>query len=165
MKNFAMHRTMITSLNFNWNKLLLVAAFMFAFFQISYSQVPGKKETIGFINKKFAGKCILELNGTTIIAKYYSEQGKEIRQDKVSSGALDTTIIYDPIEKMLSIPCLGVEGECVTRNLYIQKIKRQYARISFVVNDDDQADALKKALKHLIRLLSEPKYYEEISLD
>lgn len=156
---------MNTSIHFNGSKLLLGVGAMLTFFKISYSQTPGRKETIDYLNSKLNPSCVIEVNGATIIACYYSNTGAKIRQDKVSSGALDTSIVYDKNEKILSIPCLGVEGDCVMRNLYLQKIKRPYARLSFAIDDENKANEIKKAFKHLIRILSEPKYKDEISFD
>ncbi len=138
---------------------------MLVFFQNSYSQSPGSRETVDYLNKKLEGKCKIHLVGATIVADYYSDDGTKIRQDKVSSGGLDTAIVYDSSEQILSAPCLKVEGYCVTRTLFIQKIKRPYLRFSFPVDNPVQAYEIRIAFRHLIRLLSEPKYKDEITFD
>ena len=166
MKNFARQHSIMTLFkHFYGGKVAPVLLLMLAFFQISYSQTPGKSETLEYINKKLSGSCVIEINKGNIIANYYSADGKHIREDKVFSGALDTAVTYDTEEQLLSIKCLGIEGDCVTRNLYVQKVRRQYARISFVVKDSSKVEELKKSIKHLIRTLSEPKYKDEISFD
>jgi len=156
----------MTSFNsINRGKVVLVLCLVLTFFQISYSQIPNKKQTLDYLNQKMQGSCILEISKGNIIANYYSSDGNLIREDRVFSGALDTVIKYDASEQLLSVPCLKIEGDCVTRKLFVQKIKRTYARISFVVKDETQAEEIKKALQHLIRIESEPKYKDEISFD
>ncbi len=154
---------MNTHYHFHLSKLLCVLGFVLVFFQNSYSQRPGSRETVDFINKTLEGKCKIHLNGAMIIADFYSHDGTKIRQDKLSSGALDTAVVYDSSEQILSAPCIKAEGDCVTRTLYIQKIKRPYSRFSIPVNSETQANEVRIALKHLIRLLSEPKYKDEIT--
>lgn len=156
---------MNTQNHFYGGKLLPALCVMLAFFQFSYSQSPGSRETVDYLNKKLDGKCKIHLVGATIVADYYSQDGTKTRQDKVSSGGLDTAMVFDATEQVLSAPCLKVEGYCVTRTLYIQKIKRPYLRFSFPVTDETQANELRIAFRHLIRLLSEPKYKDEITLD
>lgn len=156
---------MNTQIHFYGRKLLLSLGIMLTFFHNSYSQSPGSRETVDYINKKLEGKCKIHLVGATIVAEYYSQDGTKIRQDKVSSGGLDTAMKFDPAEQILSVPCLKVEGYCVTRTLYIQKIKRPYLRFSFPVNDEIEANEIRNAFRHLIRVLSEPKYKDEITLD
>ena len=163
MKTSAIHQcTMNTYFQFLSGKLLLVAGLMLTFLHNSYSQSPGKSETLTYINNQLCDKCKLSVSKATLIANYTSSDGTSIREDKVFSGALDTAVTYDETEQLLSIPCLNVEGNCVTRSLYIQKIRRQYVRISFAISDKKQALDLKIAFKHLIRILSEPKYKDEI---
>ena len=108
--------------HFNSGKIVAAIFLMLAFSGISYSQVPGKKETLDYINKKLGGTCVIEINKGTIIATYHSPDGKTIREDRVFSGALDTAALYDAEEQLLFIPCLSVDGDCVTRSLYVQKI-------------------------------------------
>ena len=166
MMKFAMLRFLMTLFNHSYgSKVVCALCFMLSISLISYSQVPGKNETLEYINKKLGSAYVIEINKGTIIANYSSPDGKRIREDKVFSGLLDTTISYDSNEHLLYVNCLGIEGDCVTRNLFVQKIKRNYARISFVVDDQATVDKLKIALRHLIRILSEPKYNDEISLD
>ena len=120
-----MHHYIMTSFSYFYgNKVVSALCLMLTFFQNSYSQAPDRKETLDYINKKLSGTCVLEINKGSIIANYISPDGKSIRQDKVFSGALDTTVIYDAGEQLLSIKCLHDEDDCVTRSLFVQKIRR-----------------------------------------
>jgi hypothetical protein len=130
----------------------------------SYSQKPDRNSTVSYINEKLAPVCIIEVKGGTIIADYYDKDGQKIRQDKVPSFALDTVIIYEPADRLLSVNCTGDEKYCVSRTLFMHKIKKDVSRISFVV-EADEAEGLKKALQHLIRIDSEFKYKDEITFE
>jgi hypothetical protein len=146
-------------------KIALTSLLVFAISAVSYGQKPDRKETLSYINEKFGSQCIIEMRAGTMVAVFYDAGGDKIREDKVAAFELDTAVIYDPVEKILSVNCVNDRKECVTRTLIKQKIKRQYGRISFVINDAAQVEGLRKALIHLIRIDSQYRYNNEITFE
>jgi hypothetical protein len=71
---------------------------------------------------------------------------------------------YEEESNLMCIPCLKDADGCVTRSLIIQKIRRQFNRISFTPSKKEDYSKIKKALQHLIRLQSEVGYKETVSL-
>ena len=132
---------------------------------LSYGQKPDRKETISYINQKLAPLCRIEVKGGTIIATYNDKSGTKIREDKVAAFDLDTVAHYDLTEKILSVNCLKDRPDAVTRTLYVQKIKRQYSRITFVIEDEATVESITKALLHLIKIDSQFSYSDEISFE
>ncbi|MBK9401844.1 MAG: hypothetical protein IPN36_13635 [Bacteroidetes bacterium] len=147
------------------SKLLLLVAGMNLFSCLSYSQSPGKGETVEFINKVLGERIQVELKTGTILVSFRDENGNLLREDKAPSPDLDLTITYEPEDKLLCIPCMKDQPECVTRTLVVQKIKRGYGRLSIPVASEKDFYSLQKAFDHLIRILSENKYKDAITLD
>jgi hypothetical protein len=149
----------------NKGKLAAVVLLILSISATSYAQKPDRKETLSYINERLAPLCVVTVKGGDIIAVYTDAEGNKVREDKVPAFALDTAVIYDPVEKILSVNCTGSSKDCVNRTLFKQKIRRYYARISFVVNDPALVEPLKRALIHLIRIDSEFKYNDEITFE
>ncbi len=158
-------RWMKTFRSLNTGKIALALLLVLAITGRSYSQKPDRKTTLSYINKKLAPLCVIEMRTGTLIATFTEADGKKVREDKVPAFELDTAVIYDSKDKILSVNCISDRKDCVTRTLYKLKIKRQYNRISFVVNDETQVENLRKALIHLIRIDSEFKYSDEITFE
>lgn len=147
------------------SKLLLLVAGMSLFSSFSYSQSPGKQETVDYMNKILGDRIRVELKSGTILVSFRDENGNLLREDKAPSPDLDLAITYEPEDKLLCIPCMKDQPECVTRTLVVQKIKRGYGRLSIPVENEKDFYALRKAFDHLIRILSENKYKDAITLD
>ncbi|MEP7264547.1 MAG: hypothetical protein ABI772_08615 [Bacteroidota bacterium] len=156
---------MKTFQTFSSGKLALACLLVSAITTASYAQKPDRKTTLSYINKKLAPICIVDMRAGNFIAIYNDADGNKIREDKVPAFDLDTAVIYDPIEKILSVNCTGGSKDCVMRSLIKQKVRRGYARISFVVNDETQVESLRKALIHLIRIDSQFRYTDEITFE
>lgn len=160
-----MLRWMNTFRSINTGKIAAAVLCVLAITSASYGQKPIQKETLSYINEKLAPLCVVDVNGDNIIATYRDADGNKIREDKVPAFALDTAVVYDPTEKILSVNCTGKEKDCVNRTLIKQKVRRYYARISFVVENETDVEPLRKALIHLIRINSEFKYKDEITFE
>lgn len=156
---------MKTFQTFSTGKLALACLLVSAITTASYAQKPDRKTTLSYINQKLAPLCVVDMRAGTFVAIYTDEGGNKIREDKVPAFELDTVVVYDPIEKILSVNCTGGSKDCVMRTLIKQKIKRGYARISFVINDETQVESLRKALIHLIRIDSQFRYTDEITFE
>lgn len=146
-------------------KLLLLVVLMNLFSSVSYSQSPGKAETVAFINSILGQRTQVELKGGTLFVTFRDENGKIFREDKVPTPDLDLTINYEEEGKLLVIPCMQDQPECVTRVLVVQKIKRGYGRLSIPVQSEKEFYSLKKAFDHLIRTTSENGYKDAVTLD
>ena len=136
------------------------------FATLSYSQRPGKTETVAYLNKKLAPGCSVVVKGGDIIATYFDNGGQKIREDRVAFGFLDTIVRYDKVEKTFNISTINGCEDCVTRRLFVQKTKKSYSRLTFAMNGSDaEVKGLKKALVHLIRIGSEFRYHDEITFE
>ncbi len=118
------------------------------------------EETVKYINSKFDGKCKLEVIKGFVQAQFY--EGREVyRKDKVAVNDLDMMKMgFEKEESLFFIPCKGDQEGCVERNLYVNKIKKQYSRLSFVVeNNQKNIDGLSEAFIHLYKLVDGPSGY------
>lgn len=145
-------------------KLILIVTLVCAFSCISYSQSPGKDETLLYINRMSGPVYQVEVKGGNLIIDFKDKTGKLQRRDKIPAAALDTIINYEKESGLLYINCADNE-ECVTRELILQKIKRQYNRMSIPVNSEEDYLKLHKAFDHLISILAEINYKNEIVLE
>ncbi len=151
---------------FNYGcKLLLVLIFLLAIIQKSYSQSPGKNETLTFLNKKLGGKTVLDIRMNNLVVSIKDDKGNLIREDKVTFSELDLKSFYEEESDLLCVPCLKDAPGCVTRTLIVQKIKRPCERISISVGGKENYKIIQKALEHLIKLESEVGYKDEITLE
>lgn len=146
-------------------KLQCLVAVMSLFCLKSYSQSPTKQETVEYINRILGEKTKAELKGGTLFFTFFDDQQKVVREDKVPTPDLELKITFEKDGGLLCIPCFRDQPECVTRVLTVQKIKRGYGRLSIPVRDEQQYEALRKALDHLIRITSEEGYKDAITLD
>ncbi len=146
-------------------KLLLLLAGMNLFSSFSYSQTPGKDETLQFMNQLLGPKTQFVLKGVNLTVSFYDDNSNLVREDKVPTTDLDLAISYEADAGLLVIPCMKDQPECVTRTLVVQKIKRGYGRLSIPVSNEKDFTSLKKALDHLIRITSEDGYKDAVTLD
>jgi hypothetical protein len=146
-------------------KLQCLLALMSLFSTFSYSQTPGKDETLVFINRLLGEQTRVELKGGTLFVTFRDENNKVVREDKVPTPDLDLKITWEQEGGLLCIPCFRDQPECVTRVLVVQKIKRGYGRLSIPVRSEKDFESLKKAFDHLIRITSEDGYKDAITLD
>lgn len=133
--------------------------------QKSYSQSPGKNETLSYLNKKLGGKTVLDIRMNNLVVSIKDDNGNLIREDKVTFSELDLKSFYVEESDLLCVPCLKDAPGCVTRLLIVQKIKRPCERISIIVGGKQNFKLIQKALEHLIRLESEVGYKDEITLE
>jgi hypothetical protein len=146
-------------------KIALTSLLVFAISSLSYGQKPDRKETLSYINEKLGSQCNIDMRAGTIVAVFYDKSGDKIREDKVAAFELDTAVVYEAEEKILSVNCLSDKKDCVTRTLVKQKVKRQYGRISFIIKDASHVESLRKAMIHLIRIDSQYRYNDEITFE
>ena len=157
---------MLTLRMIHKGKLWFVLIICVQFATISYSQRPGKTETINYINKKLSPSCTIAVKGGDIIATYFDKEGQKLREDRVAFGFLDTIVRYDKTEQMFFVSTNKGCETCVTRKLFLQKTKRFYSRLTFVMDGSEaEIKGLKKALVHLIRIGSEFRYHDEITFE
>jgi len=138
---------------------------MLTFIQKSYSQSPGKNETLEYLNKILGNQTHLEISTNNLRITIKDESGRIIRKDKVLFTDLEHKSFYEEESDLFCVPCLSFFSGCVTRLLTIQKIKRPYERISIIAGGSDRYKKLEKAFEHLIRIMSEVGYKDEITLD
>ncbi len=131
----------------------------------SYSQAPGKDETVSYINRILGERTQVTLKGGTLFVSFRDENNKVVREDKVPTPDLELKINYEADGNLLCIPCFRDQPECVTRVLVVQKIKRGYGRLSIPVQSEKEYELLRKAFDHLIRITSEEGYKDEVTLD
>jgi len=152
-------------MNNETTKLRHLIRITFLFFFISYSQNVnaqklGFEETLSYINSKLGSEFKVTVERGVLISYYYEGGNRLYREDQVSPNDLDTNkISYDATEKLFCLYCKGGKNKCVDRNLYVSKISRGYARVSyFVTLDAKTVEGLKKAFKHLIKLCTIHNY-------
>lgn len=116
------------------------------------------EETLAYVNGKVGPMVEVDVTRGSIVAKYYKD-GEMYREDRVMCKKLDhSEIDYDTANRMLYVNCEG-NALCVDRQLYLRKIRREYVRISFPVDlNGTEIEGMKKAMKHMIRLVNEKKY-------
>ncbi len=146
-------------------KLLSLLIISCLFSMKSYSQYPDKKTTVDSLNSWMRPITTIELNGSNVIIKSYDEKGKFVKEDKAPFADLTVTPYYEEESNLICIPCLKDADGCVTRSLIVQKIRRQFNRISFTPSRKEDYSKIKKALQHLIRIQSEVGYKDSVSLD
>jgi hypothetical protein len=124
------------------------------------AQKLGFEETLSYINSKLGSEFKVTVERGVIISFYYEGGNRLYREDQINPVDVDTNkISYDANEKLFCIYCLGGKSKCVDRNLYVSKISRSYARVSyFVTLDPKSAEGLKKAFRHLVRLATIHNY-------
>ena len=122
------------------------------------AQEISMEKTLEYINRKIGPTGTIDVINGVIIAKF--SEGIEIfREDQVLCKSLYlNSMNYDASQKVFYINCNGT-SKCVDRQLFIKKIQRDYARLSFPVNLDPKGvEGMKKAFTHMIKLVLDPKY-------
>jgi hypothetical protein len=139
----------------------LIFSFLVSFLTFqSFSQDITMQQTLDYINRKFAGRCSIDVSKGNLIA-IYQVNGQNVREDNVGVNYLDlNSMKYDSEYNIFSINCKGAPSKkCVTRDLFVRKESQDYARISWEVYLDEKGvNGMKKAMTHMIRLVLEPKY-------
>ncbi len=116
------------------------------------------EQAVAFINKKTEGKYKLEVVRRQLIIDVFTEEG-HIRQDKVMVDDLSwEKIKYYPKERSLVVRCEYEGDDCITRRLLIKGLKDHIHRFNFIVEDEKDAEAIKKAMIHIVKLVREKKY-------
>lgn len=117
------------------------------------------EETLAYINGKLDGKYHLLIDRRQLTIDVYNEEG-HVRQDIMMVDDLSwKTVKYYPDEKSLVIRCEDKGYDCINRNLLIKGLKDYIHRFNFIVEEEQDAEALRKALIHMIRLVREKKYH------
>jgi hypothetical protein len=116
------------------------------------------EETLAYVNGKVGPMVKVDVARGSIVAKYYKD-GEMYREDRVMCKKLDhTEIDYDQANRIFYVNCQG-NALCVDRQLPLRKIRREYVRISFPVElKGSEIEGMKKAMKHMIRLVNEKRY-------
>ena len=147
--------------------------FSYIFFSLMTSlpgaiaQTPDLPATVAFINKKLGPKCTVEIVHGYLIAKYFSDDGKQVREDKVelTDLAFDRPG-YEAKEKVFYYACYAEGKDCVYRKMILTGNWRYYPRISFVVEDDAKLKAsLTNAFIHLSKIVESRKYKDTVVLE
>jgi hypothetical protein len=129
----------------------------------TYSQHPNRQETVTYLNKIGGDSLRFQVKGAQITISFFTPTGNLMREDVVQSVDLDTIGRFEPLSSLLYVNCLSAYQGCVTRTLTVQKIKRQYDRISLPVHSES-LEPMRKALVHLIKMLSIRNYHDEVLL-
>lgn len=151
-----------TNLLFNRKKsmrfLVLIFVLVFASGSV-FAQNISMEETLAFINGKLSGKYKLRIDRRELVIDVFNEDEGHVRRDRMMIDDLSwESIKYYPSDTLLVMRCEDEGYDCVNRDLLIKGLKDQIHRFSFVVTDEKDAEALKKALIHMIRLVREKKY-------
>lgn len=142
--------------------LILSSILTILLFQAPFQKVGAQgitmEQTLSYMNSKFGSVCQLDVIRGVIVASYYDGQEK-FREDQVLCKSLDlTTMMYDSNSRIFSVDCKG-SSKCVDRQLFVRKIQRDYARLSFPVTLDPKGvEGMKKAFTHMINLVLDTKY-------
>jgi len=138
---------------------ILISIFTFFFTMFTFSQEVTTERTINYLNAKFLNKCSFEMKNFLVVE--FLKDGKKYRQDKVVPQSLDPNLInYLSEDNVIKLSCIPESGECFTRWIYENDIKRFYPRLNLPVEgmDSTTVNGVELALKHLIRLSLDPKY-------
>lgn len=146
-------------------KLALGLAFVGAFSLKSYSQKPDRATTVAFINGLMKPQAELTVRNGSFFVDFYDEGGDKIRQDWTKIVDLELDVRYEAESNLIVMPCSQGSGGCIERELKNLKIKRLYDRLSVPAGGPENAARLLIAWQHLIRLESQMKYKDEITLD
>lgn len=139
-------------------RILTVLVTLLVYISPVRAQEITMEKTLEYINRKIGPTGTIDVIHGVIIAKF--SEGIEIfREDQVLCKSLDlNSMNYDASQKVFYINCNGT-SKCVDRQLFIKKIQRDYARLSFPVNLDPKGvEGMKKAITHMIKLVLDPKY-------
>lgn len=148
-----------------FGKLTLLAAGMNLFSLNSYSQAPGRPETLAYINRNLGQAHEVSMKQGNIVVKSLNGQGQTLREDRVACYDLELPVYFETESRLLCIPCAKDAPDCVTRSLSLQKVKSSYGRLSIPLTNEAQFRRLKKAFDHLIRICAEEGYKNEVTLD
>ena len=137
---------------------ILAAGILSIPFHPALAQGITMEETLAYVNDKVGPAVEVDVARGSIVAKYFKD-GEMYREDKVLCKRLDhSEIDYDISNRIFYVNCQG-NALCVDRQLYQRKIRREYVRISFPVDlSGAEIEGMKKALKHMIRLVTEKRY-------
>ena len=138
-------------------KFLLWVSVVIMWPAFTFAQDISMEETLEYINKKLGNGYTVDVVRGVIIARF--NEGTEVfREDQVLYKTLDiNSMRYDREQKMFIINC-KTGKECVDRQLFIKKIQRDYARLSFPVTLDAKGEeGMKRAFRHMMKLIDNPK--------
>jgi len=139
-------------------RIIAIVVTILSFRQTVNAQEISMEQTLTYINGKISPIGNIDVIRGVIIAKF--TEGVDIyREDQVLCKSLDLNSMgYDATQKVFYINCNGT-SKCVDRQLFLKKIQRDYARLSFPATLDPKSVAgMKKAFTHMIKLVLDPKY-------
>lgn len=132
---------------------------------VAVGQSPGKKETLEYINQKVGNATSVFYKAGSLIIVFKDKDGSILREDSAPVPDLDLNVFYEPESGLLCIPCVKGIGDCVTRVLVLEKVKRSYGRLSIPLKDAGEFQSLQKAFEHFIRLISVNGYHDTVIFD
>lgn len=123
-----------------------------------FAQGITMEATLEYINSKLQPVCQISVDRGILVSRCY-EGETIIREDQVLCKSLElSSMNYDSKSKIFAINCNGTD-KCVDRQMFVRRIQRDYARISFPVTLNASAESgMKKAFTHMIKLVLDPKY-------
>ncbi|MFM7079025.1 MAG: hypothetical protein ACKOYC_04450 [Bacteroidota bacterium] len=123
----------------------------------SFAQEISVEQTVEYINTKLKPYSELTVDRGILVSRYFNN-GVLVREDQAMCKDLDlASMSYDNDYGLLYINCK--KGKCVDRQMFVRKIQRDYSRISFPIGPDPKGhEGLKKAITHLIKMVTIPGY-------
>jgi hypothetical protein len=118
---------------------------------------------MAYLNKLGGDSVRFSLKGAQLTIDLLAANQKLLRQDKVMLTDLDTIAVFESSSNLVCVNCIKGSPDCVSRELFVQKIRRNYDRISILTNNEKSAGFI-AALQHLIKITSVKKYKDEVLL-
>lgn len=128
-----------------------------------YTQVPDRAQTLAYLNKLGGDSVRFSLKGVQLTIDLLDMNQKPVRRDQVMLTDIDTVALFESTSKLVCVNCIKVAPDCVQRELKVQKIRRNYDRISLPATNETSA-GYRIALQHLIKITSVKKYRDEVAL-
>lgn len=148
---------------------IFVLFFCVSIFNVSAQKKGGIsiEETKNYLNSKLNPKVTVDVKNTRLILTYIKD-GEAFRKDQVYCAELDiATLKYVPEEQNIYVKCGADTKDCVVREIYKDKITRNYARTGIDVSgmDEKSINGIQNALRHLINLMIDVKYESTVPFE
>lgn len=105
------------------------------------------------VNALLGTENTIALQRKTLIIEGFRE-GIKVKVDKVNYFDLDpASVVYSPVDAIVSVSCHGDVGECVERHLLIDGEKNLRKRVAFGMTDAAKAEQLVTELRTLLEFL------------
>jgi hypothetical protein len=147
----------------NLSSILLSCLLVVTIAAKSYTQVPDKAQTMAYLNKLGGDSVRFSLKGVQLTIDLLDGNQKMLRLDKVMLTDLDTVASFESSSKLVCVNCIKGTPDCVNRELIVQKVRRNYDRISILTSLEKSAGYI-AAIQHLIKITSVKKYKDEVLL-